>query len=81
MIGSWGWLGQLLDKPQVGAVKNSLTVHVLVDVVHQWSSATDSSNTMIRALLLDYRKAIDLIDHRILMGKLGQLGLPTFVVL
>ena len=72
--------GQLLDECHFGAVKNSLAVHTLADMVHEWSSATDSSDTMVRALLLDYRRAFDLIDHCILMGKLGQLGLPIFVV-
>ena len=61
-------------------VKNSSTVHALVDTVHEWLSAKDSSNTMVRALLLDSCKAFGLINHCILMGKLGQLGLPIFVV-
>ena len=48
--------------------------------LHDWSVATDSSDKMVRALLLDYRKAFDLIDHHILLRKLGQLGLPEFIV-
>ena len=63
----------------LGAIKNSSTVHALVDVVHDWAVTTDFSDKMIRALLLDYRKAFDLIDHGILMNKLGQLGLPGFI--
>ena len=49
-------------------------------MVHDWAMATDTCDTMVRALLLDYLKALDLIDHRILMNKLGpgQLGLPGF---
>ena len=72
--------GDQLDSSQFGAIKNSSTVHALVDLVHDWSVATDSSDKMVRALLLDYRKAFDLIDHHILLRKLGQLGLPEFIV-
>ena len=72
--------GHQLDPSQFGAIKNSSAVHALVDLVHDWSVATDSSDQMVRALLLDYRKAFDLIDHHILLRKLGQLGLPEFIV-
>ncbi len=79
-----GWImkqtGHLLDNAQFGAIKNSSTVHALVDMLHDWAGATDSRDTMVRALLLDYRKAFDLIDHHILMSKLGQFGLPDFIV-
>ena len=73
-------VGDQLDPSQFGAIHNSSTVHALVDLMHDWSVATDSSDTMVRALLLDYRKAFDLIDHHILLDKLGQLGLPRFIV-
>ena len=73
--------GDQLDPSQFGAIKNSYTVHALVDLVHDWSVATDSSDKMVRALLLDYRKAFDLIDHHILLRKLGQLRLLEFIVL
>jgi len=56
------------------------TVHALVDLVHDWASATDSSDTMVRAILLDFRKAFDLISHRILIEKLANLRLPGFIV-
>ena len=53
-------VGHQLQKSRFVAVQNSLTIHVLVDVVHEWSSASDSSDTMVTALLPDYRKALDL---------------------
>ena len=63
-----------------GAIRSSSTIHELVNLVHDWAVATDSKDTMVRALLLDYRKALDLIDHHILMSKLRHLGPPCFVV-
>ena len=48
--------------------------------LHDCAVATDSSDTVVRTLSLDYRKAFDLIDHCIPLNKLGQLGLPGFTV-
>ena len=73
-------VGDQLDPSQFGAIKNSSAVRALVNLVHDWSVATDSSDKMVRALLLDYHKAFDLIDYHILLSKLGQLGLPEFIV-
>ena len=39
--------------------------------------ATDGNSATIRTVLFDYRKAFDLIDHRILVDKLCKLVLPT----
>ena len=72
--------GDQLDPSQFGAIKNSSALHALVDLVHNWSVATDSSDKMIRALLLDYHKTFDLINHHILLSKLGQLGLLEFIM-
>jgi hypothetical protein len=69
-----------LDRCQDGALKNSSTVHALVEVMHEWSTATDARGVAVRALLLDYRKAFDLIDHHVLMDKLQSLGLPQFIL-
>ena len=40
----------------------------------------DTSNTVIRAVLLDYGKTFDLIDHHILIEKLYKLALPDFII-
>jgi len=72
--------GHRLDPFQYGAIHKSSTVHALVDIMHDWSVATDSTNTMVRALLLDYRKAFDLIDHHVLLEKIKHLKLPSFVM-
>jgi hypothetical protein len=35
--------------------------------VHAWTSATDGTGAAVRIILLDYKKAFDLIDHSILV--------------
>ena len=37
-------------------------------------------STSVCALLFDYRKAFDLIDHKILVNKLKQVNIPYSVI-
>ena len=41
---------------------------------------TDGTNASVRILLLDYRKAFDLIDHHLLVRKICQLRLPPQII-
>lgn len=45
-----------------------------------WAKASDTTGTNIRILLLDFRKAFDLIDHNILLAKLCSLGVPSVLL-
>ena len=36
-------------------------------MMHVWTSATDGTGAAVRIILLDYKKAFDLIDHCILV--------------
>ena len=49
-------------------------------MLHSWCPATDGNGSTIRTILYDYRKAFDLIDHSILIGKLHNLDLPNSVI-
>ena len=49
-------------------------------MVHHWSKETDGNGTTIRVTLLDYQKAFDLIDHKILVSKLRKLSKPTRII-
>jgi hypothetical protein len=40
----------------------------------------DGPGKVARVLLLDYRKAFDLVDHTILLSKLANSGLPNFMI-
>ena len=40
----------------------------------------DGNGATVRVTLCDYKKAFDLIDHRILVNKLCELDLPTEII-
>ena len=46
----------------------------------QLVQGTDGNGATARAILFDYKKAFDLIDHRILVEKLCRLNLPTRII-
>ena len=64
---------KVLDPNQYGAIPKSSTTQALIDMVHNWAKGTDGNGTTARVILFYYRKAFDLIDHSILVGKLGRL--------
>ena len=49
----------------------------LVEMTHKWYEATDTLNTYVRIVLLDFRKAFDLINHNILLEKLQAFGISA----
>ncbi len=71
---------KILDPNQYGAVPKSSTTHALIHMVHVWAKETEGNSATVRTILFDYRKAFDLIDHRILVEKLCVLDLPNCVV-
>ena len=70
----FNWLASIvmpyIDPFQFGSVKKSSTTHAFVHLVHQWLSALETPNTLIRSCLIDFSKAFDRIDHNILLYKL-----------
>ena len=68
---------KVLHPNQYGAVPHSSTTQALIHMVHSWAQATEGNSATIRTVLFHYRKALDLIDHRILVDKLCKLVLPT----
>ncbi|XP_068749460.1 uncharacterized protein [Montipora capricornis] len=71
----------VLDDNQYRAIPNSSTTMALISMLHSWSLGTDGNGATVRTLLLDYRKAFDLIDHSILVRKLrNQCKLPASII-
>jgi len=71
----------ILDDNPYKAIPNSSTTMALISMLHSWSLGTDGNGATVRTLLLDYRKAFDLIDHSILVRKMrNQSKLPASIV-
>ena len=70
----------MLDPFQYGAIRGCWTVEALVRLYHNWTEATGNTDSMIRVLFLDYRKAFHHIGHNILLRKMAEPELPHFVV-
>ena len=71
----------ILDDNHYGAILNSSTTMALISMLHSWSLGTDGNGATGRTLLLDYRKAFDLIDHSLLVRKLrNQSKLPAIII-
>ncbi len=52
----------------------------LISMLHHWVINADGNGATIRTILFDYRKAFDLIDHSILVKKLGKLNIPRSII-
>ena len=51
------------------SVKGSSTVHALVELLHNCYNSTDASGNFVRVLLLNYSKALNLINHQMVLQK------------
>ena len=49
-------------------------------MTHSWIKVTDGNGATVRAVLFDFKKAFDLIDHRILVSKLRVHDIPEAVL-
>ena len=71
-----------VDPSQFGFIPGSCTTFALISMFHHWlrATCTDGTGSTVRTALLDFRKAFDLVDHHILVGKLLSLGVKPTVV-
>ncbi|CAB4016292.1 RNA-directed DNA polymerase from mobile element jockey, partial [Paramuricea clavata] len=67
----------IIDPGQFGFIPGSSTTLALISMFHQWLRATDSTASTVRTILLDFRKAFDLVDHNILVAKLFRVPQGT----
>ena len=68
------------DPRQFGTIPDSCTTQALISMLHSWNRSTNENGTTVRVVLLDFRKAFDLIDHHILVQKLHLFDLPAVIV-
>jgi hypothetical protein len=69
-----------IDPHQFGGIPRSSSTIALISMLHNWAKATDGTGNSVRVLLVDYRKAFNLIDHSILINKIRQLPIPIYVI-
>ena len=69
-----------MDANQFGTVQGLNTTIALISMLHSWLCDTDGNGATVRAILLDFRKAFHLIDHKILVRKLMTYSLPSSII-
>jgi len=68
------------DELQFGCRKGTSTTHCLIELIHHWSTATDTTAHYVRILMLDFSKAFEHIDHEILLSKWRQSETPELLL-
>ncbi|PFX17895.1 Retrovirus-related Pol polyprotein from type-1 retrotransposable element R1 2 [Stylophora pistillata] len=68
---------QSIDPRQFGSIPKLSTTHALVNMTHNWLVNTDGNCATARVVLLDFRKAFDLIDHSVLAQNLATYDIPS----
>ena len=69
-----------IDRNQYGMIPNSSTFHALVSMTLSWSELTDGNGGSTRVILFDFRKAVDLVNHYLLLEKLKTYDLPQWTI-
>ena len=69
-----------LDLKQFGSLKGSSTVDALTSMSHCWYSNTDGNGKTVRVFLLDFSKAFDRINHKILIKKMQLLNIDKSLI-
>ena len=69
-----------LDPKQFGSLKGSSTIDALISMFHCWYSNTDGNGETVRVFLLDFSKAFDRINHKILIKKMQLLNIDKSLI-
>jgi hypothetical protein len=63
---------------QYRSIKNSSTTHALIQLIHHWLVALEKPGNSIRSSMIDFSKAVDRVDHNILLEKLSNFNVPQY---
>ena len=77
------WLQSVLepsfDEKQYGCRPHRSTTHALMAIINEWQSTLDRGGA-VRALLVDFKKAFDLVNHNLLLRKLLNKNVPHCLI-
>ncbi len=66
----------LFDPHQFGSCNWSSTLIALAGLIYNWLTALEKPDMVVQVLMLDFRKAFDKVDYKILLSKLVNTGVP-----
>ena len=69
-----------ISDSQYGGLPRSSTVNALVNLLHNWHKLMDERHRVIRVVFLDFRKAVDLIDHNKLLENMRTMGVRPALI-
>ena len=69
-----------LGPKQFGSLKGYSTTDALISMLHCWYADIDGNGKTLRIFLLDFSKAFDRINHKVLIKKMRQLGIDESIV-
>ena len=69
-----------VDPKQFCGLAGTSTTDALVEMTHKWYEATETRNTYVRIVLLDFSNAFDLINHNILLDTLQVFGISAHIL-
>ncbi len=71
---------QKLDPKQFGAIPGSSPVDALISLLHSLYADSDGNGKTVRLFLLDFNKAFDRINYKILITKMRKLDINPSVI-
>jgi hypothetical protein len=69
-----------ISNSQYGGLPRSSTLYALLNLLHSWYRAMDEPQRVIPIILLDFRKAFNLIDYNILLRNMKEMGVRLALI-